>query len=239
MYKFEFSDLVIEVTQKCNMHCAHCLRGHGHNKDIDMKYVDKLLRNTSCISSLTFTGGEPSLNLDAIRKTRLLCEKYNISVGSFYLVTNGKDITMDFINEMLLWYAFCDYPDEPIGGVALSKDNFHEPIPEKNEKLLRALSFFTEDKITDFEEISLVNLGNAKSLPAHYKKHTPWFPDVDVEIAHYKDTSVISVNSTVTLNCDGIMLRGCDYEFDHIDDITIGCVSNIKTLKSNFSKIAS
>ena len=64
--KLYISDLVLEVTRRCNMSCAHCCRGDAQNCDITHKVIDDAFANLSGIGSLVFTGGEPSLNVDAM-----------------------------------------------------------------------------------------------------------------------------------------------------------------------------
>ena len=62
---YSANSVFIEVTRRCNMCCAHCLRGDAENIDIQEKYIDAFLdsfEKGACISSLTFTGGEISLN---------------------------------------------------------------------------------------------------------------------------------------------------------------------------------
>lgn len=69
MYISSACDVVIEVTRRCNMCCAHCLRGDAEAVDIQERYIDAFLdsfANAGYISSLTFTGGEISLNIPAI-----------------------------------------------------------------------------------------------------------------------------------------------------------------------------
>ena len=63
MAKLSIDNLIIEITRRCNMACAHCLRGDAQNIDIDPSYMLKLLRdnNIDYISMVTFTGGEPTL----------------------------------------------------------------------------------------------------------------------------------------------------------------------------------
>ena len=54
--KYYIENLCVEVTRKCNMKCAHCLRGDAQNMDINTCYIDTLLENVSGIGSITFTG---------------------------------------------------------------------------------------------------------------------------------------------------------------------------------------
>ena len=65
MYITNASTVVIKVTRRCNMCCAHCLRGNGQNLDIKPEYIDKFFdkfRPGASISSITYTGGEITVN---------------------------------------------------------------------------------------------------------------------------------------------------------------------------------
>lgn len=84
---YSANNVFIEVTRRCNMCCAHCLRGDAESIDIQEKYIDAFLDNFekgAYISSLTFTGGEISLNIPAIRYTLKAVKERGIAVGSFY-----------------------------------------------------------------------------------------------------------------------------------------------------------
>ena len=61
--KLQLNEFAIEITRKCNMKCAHCLRGEAQKRNIHKKYITKVLEDISSIGSLTITGGEPTLNM--------------------------------------------------------------------------------------------------------------------------------------------------------------------------------
>lgn len=222
MPKIEFNTLVLEVTRRCNMNCEHCMRGKQQNKDVSHETIKALLQNTESISDITFTGGEASLNTDAIKYTLELCKKYNIPVHAFYIATNGKEVSNDFLCTCLEWYAYvieCGCEDE-MGGLALSKDMFHEDIPIENENKLRGFSFFREDKFTDFNNISLLNLGKARNLSGFLKREKRYYkPD----ISKYNDY-LYNIYDIITITVDGDILSDCDYEYESTDDIKIGSV---------------
>ena len=72
------SNLVIEVTRKCNMFCDHCLRGDLQNIDLKKEYVDSLLNQVDQINNVTFSGGEPSLNIPIIEYFLEQCKEKNL-----------------------------------------------------------------------------------------------------------------------------------------------------------------
>ena len=55
MNKVFFYSLAVEVTRRCNMHCAHCLRGEAENKDISYEVMDALLRHVDGIAQVRLT----------------------------------------------------------------------------------------------------------------------------------------------------------------------------------------
>lgn len=106
MHISSVSNVVIEITRRCNMCCAHCIRGDAENVDIQERYIDAFLDSFdkgACISSIVFSGGEISLNIPAIRYILKAVKERNISVGSFYMVTNGKavDKMADLLSRVL------------------------------------------------------------------------------------------------------------------------------------------
>lgn len=224
--------LAIEVTRRCNMACPHCLRGEAQGINIDTKYIDKLFENISFVDSIVFTGGEPTLNLDAMRYTLEVCKARNVRVGSFYVVTNGKGSTktmLEFATLCLEWYAYCledvAYAEDCYSGVALSKDIFHEKIPVANEAILRGLSIFREDKFNDFRNGSLINEGRARELD--WQKRSSFNDELRIE--DWDD--YVSVDGMVYLAANGDIKTNCDVAFNN-SDFTIGNLND-----SNFLDI--
>ena len=207
-------NLVIEVTRRCNMCCEHCLRGESQNLDINLTYIDQILTKVGHISNITFSGGEPSLNVKAIEHTLEVCEKNNIDVGSFYIVTNGKENLLPLTIASLKWFAYAYEKD--ICGLALSKDMFHESISNQKEEFLRGLSFFREDKFTDFNKIPLITEGRAAELSG-FKTRPLYHDGIDIEV--YDDE--LSVNSLIYLSANGDIKINCDAAYEN-DDFTIG-----------------
>lgn len=44
------NNVFIEVTRRCNMCCAHCLRGDAESIDIQEKYIDMALAENSALN---------------------------------------------------------------------------------------------------------------------------------------------------------------------------------------------
>ena len=139
--KIAISNLILEITRRCNLHCEHCLRGNAQNYSIDMKYVENIFKRIDRIDCLTFTGGEPQLAVGKIEETLKLAKKYNVEVGSFYIATNGTKNSRKFIMAVIDWYMYCT--DNEMTAVHVSKDYFHtvEDNVDFRKLHLHALSF--------------------------------------------------------------------------------------------------
>ena len=221
MNKLTFDNLVIEVTRKCNMHCAHCMRGEAENSDLNLDRFASFLKDVASINSITFTGGEPTLNVDAINSILHMCKTLKIPVYEFYIVTNGMEITSKFLNVMIDWYVYCiECGGEPeMCGVALSQNVFHAHIDPENVAKLRALSFYRPDdkKTRSWKNGGLINLGRARGLVSNPLRDPMRYPpDVDMYDNHINITE-----APITFTVNGEILFDCDYEYKSTDDIKI------------------
>ena len=226
--KLQFDNLVLEVTRRCNMKCAHCIRGDAQSVDMKPLVIDQILSQTSYINSLTFSGGEPTLNLEAIRHTLNRCKEWNIPVMNFYLVTNGKKVTTEFLMLCIEWYAYCVRcgGDPDMCGIALSRDEFHDKVSPTNVELLYGLSFFRDqDKRTDWSKVPLISEGNAEYLDSSKYKFRQNFNETPC-FEWFSDDELMVKDINIYVNAWGDVIKGCDFSYDTQDagDYTIGNV---------------
>lgn len=219
--KASFDNLVIEVTRRCNMGCAHCMRGNAQDKDITEAVVDCALAGIEHIGCLTLTGGEPSLNVPAIRYITKRIKELKIDLGSVYMVTNGKEVSDEFMLACLELYMLTY--DNEFNGLALSIDQFHETVPKENiNKLSKLAAFNMEDKNVDFKKVPVIDLGRAEFLNG-YRKRDRLSNDLYIECDERYAGSV-RIESTIAITVDGDILSDCDYAYDDTEDIRIGNV---------------
>lgn len=57
MKKIWVEQLCLEVTRRCNMGCAHCLRGDAQDVDISHAIIDEIFNQVDGIGQVTFTVG--------------------------------------------------------------------------------------------------------------------------------------------------------------------------------------
>ena len=130
MNKLHAENVSIEITRRCNMTCAHCMRGDAEDTDIDHRHIRNLLQHLRRIRRFNITGGEPSLNPRAIRYILKQLKSFDIRVEDFYIVTNGSlsSISQSFIDACSALYAYQEDKDqnEFHHMLEMSDDRFHD-----------------------------------------------------------------------------------------------------------------
>ena len=225
--KMVFDSLNFEVTRKCNMSCQHCLRGEAQNKDISPLVIDNALENVEGIGTIVFSGGEPSLNVWAIEYILEQVKKRNIPVSSFFVMTNGKEVTNRFLSACLDWYCYCAdcNGDLELCALSLSTDQFHEKISQQNAFKLKCLRFFQPAYgNVDFPKTGVLNLGRAKTLSGINKTDFTYenVEDFGQRISLHRNQAFIENPVTITVNGD--ILNECDYAYEDEEKIKLGSV---------------
>jgi hypothetical protein len=204
--KLHINNLVVEVTRRCNIKCEHCLRGNAQPKSVAFKDIDKLLSQCNYISQVTFTGGEPTINVPAINYFLEQSKKLSIGIGSFYIVTNGVKISEEFVLCCLKLFSYAE--DKEICSVQLSNDMFHISEKQYSTELLQGLSFFSKRNTKDGFNYngfsSLLYEGRAKNLIS--KSRRDW---------RYSSVTCKDEfdNTEIYLNCEGQIIKGCDWSY--------------------------
>lgn len=216
--EFYISTLILEVTRRCNMHCGHCLRGTAQNKNITNNVIDRVLdaAESHGLGTVTFTGGEPALNVPAIRYFADQLEARKINFSGFYVVTNGKVESLPLVHALIDLYALCDEPE--VCGLEVSGDQFHEQV--KPSRVYWALKFFNKDARKERlarENVIREGRGRYVGTGKRYGLAAEWeFDRYSVDYA--------TINSDVYVSCNGNVLSGCDFSFRRIDKEAVGNV---------------
>jgi len=230
--ELNISNVVIEVTRKCNMDCEHCLRGDTQKKVIDNQHIHKLLQLIDDIGTLSITGGEPTLEMQALDQIENCVRYGNADVGSFYLVTNGKSIKVDDVaNWAYRMYDACN--DNEISGVTFSFDDFHTSTfnwkqAEKQRRNYKRLaevmdeeyglsenegcgSFIHKHSDSSLGYNSLIKEGRATDFGCR-DTYTQVFEE------HIWSDTINFTESELYLSANGNIVSGCDWSYDTIDN---------------------
>ena len=208
------SQLILEVTRRCNMACDHCLRGDAQAIDMSTDVIDRVLDSVTGhgISTVTFTGGEPTLNVPAIQYFVDQVKARRIGVGSFYVVTNGKVESLPLLHALIDLYAHCDEPE--MSGLVISTDDYHEGVDDP--RIYKALKFFNAEGHGPSDNRYVIQEGRALENGIGERESKPESWELDV------NDDYVSVNSTLHVSANGNVICGCDYSFETIDRDHVG-----------------
>ena len=205
----DIDNLVIEVTRRCNMLCPHCLRGDQQEKDISFEVLQKIADTFGYISTIAFTGGEPSLNSWAIDKFIDLCRSQEVGIGSFYIATNGKKYSDRFLKSLMNLWIYCD--DNEVSQVTVSRSDFHEDQDEREIEKIKCFRFVDERE--NLTEKYLIAEGRA--LDNFYCRINREPDKFEIE-----DDQIIGGSLYITV--DGDIIPGCDFSYDRMEEEKVG-----------------
>lgn len=207
------------------MSCAHCLHRDAENLDMPKEVIDKVLDSVKSIGEVTFTDGEPSLNLDLIEYFFQKAERLNKLPDCFYIATNGA-VNQDALALLLLkWYPKIEYQEGC--GVALSLDPYHDAAHSNSDNnILKGLAFYCDNKEYDYEdERLLIPEGRAKSLrSAKFAFGYDFHDSVYMQDGEIEDLYVAA---------NGNLVGGFNLSYEHIDwlaEYTVGDLPRLAEL---------
>lgn len=148
--------LYIEVTHACNQHCKHCYLDGGIHQNVaemsteQIKWILKEFKKQNG-RYIIITGGEPIMRSDIFEILDYIEElgiPFNFASNSFAMTKQRL--------EKLASYKYMDMYFTSILGVNADK---HKAITEKDsfKKVLEALEFFEEKKVTTYVQATLAN----------------------------------------------------------------------------------
>lgn len=216
------SSLILETTRRCNMNCAHCLRGDAQSMNMTPEIVSNLLHQVDSIYNVTFSGGEPTLNLPIIEFFFEEAERQGKLPSSFYVATNGSN-QWELAKLLLKWYPKMDNKD--FCGVSLSIDRFHEKVDGPN--YLEGLAFYSDIK-THSEDASdnwVIHAGRAMENGIGQQIRPPM--DFDYEVNNEHDVIFID---TLYVSANGLCTSDCDLSYDTVDEEGIAMNHLVQTL---------
>lgn len=225
---YQFNDLCLEVTRRCNMSCEHCLRGCAQNVDMSKETVDILLSNTDSIGNITFTGGEPVLNAELIIYTIDQIMFRQISVGSFFMVTNAGVFNKDLFFKLIEFYHYCD--EKEYSNVAISFDNYHDGADHQIIDWWKSLTFYSDVK--DQSENYSFNNNLISEGAAHENGIGSRELTIDDEF-EIEDSSFLSMTY---INVNGDIVNNCDMSYETQEEHILGSVFNLHKLVETYSQ---
>lgn len=79
----------IELSRRCNLDCAHCMRGNSENLSISVDLLNKFFDEVKSTNVLVISGGEPFMCYEEIKSLIDVIKNKKVLVSSVVIVTNG------------------------------------------------------------------------------------------------------------------------------------------------------
>lgn len=128
MRKIAFNEIYLEITRRCQLKCAHCMRGDAQNVDMSYSIMDRLLEQVKSIDTLLITGGEPTLYIDGMKYLLDGLIRNNIPLGRLGIVTNGCLLTQEMIKTLHDYYDWISQSEnhkDVYIRLGVSEDKYH------------------------------------------------------------------------------------------------------------------
>lgn len=230
MKKLNVNYMYLEITRRCTLECAHCMRGNRQNIDMSEEILDNALKDATHIHELDLGGGEPLLVPQVIESIINKIRTYGIKVDKISFTTNGTVLTTRVV-ELLR-----DLREIAPLNVRLSHDKFHllelyikkltERVDKNNELFTEMLGYNPKDKDFVMNDGIISRIGKAKSLtqenldainkwikPTYYHLLFGSPNTLDVVKMYDWDKDVVQVCGSVVISATGYLTQ-MDREYE-------------------------
>jgi len=219
----QISNLILEVTRKCQLKCAHCLRGDAQRVTMSHEVLWHTLEHIDSICTLTLTGGEPSLAPEVFEDLVQSLFWRKIQVGAFYIVSNGMNHNRyrRFLDSLERLYGWCNEQDACV--LTVSRDQYH-PFNDNHWKYLSKFElrdeygnhyegyppyFYPDERKHRIERV----LGEGRALKTQtgfeaQEQQMPWKLNSGEDYV---------IDPLVYISANGNVVSGCNMSFDRID----------------------
>lgn len=246
-------NLALELTRRCNLNCAHCMRGEIQNKVMDDRTIERVFEDIDGVYNLQFAGGETSLALDRLKKVLQEIKKNKTIVRSFVIFTNAVNISNEYIElleEFKNYIKENNINDERFNDsfnyeyrglikrfsneyplqIVVSLDKYHLQSIDNltsREKVKQNIEKLLEHFPVEIDKIcnySLYNEGNARNISSSFKEASPTQKYSGI---YWKGTEgsrdLVMIGPIVTISHDGRIIDA-NKEYDYCDSTAIGCI---------------
>lgn len=241
--KVSIDNLFIEITQKCNMQCYHCMRGAARRNNTSRIMINRIFNLfNGYISSLTVGGGEPSMNIEALED---ICDNMirSDNVHSVYIVTNGRVYREKFLDKVYnLFNAVCY--DEGTSRLAFSFDRYHDACLDSNEikkrnlNYCRTIEYFEDRGVYDVvnkhtdrtrnHDLNIIAMGRAATFGTKILKP---------ELIEYEiQGGELSIEEPkLYINHKGYIFSSCDLSYEEMTKRSKFYVGDIHHMKDHYN----
>jgi organic radical activating enzyme len=252
MNKLELYHVAFETTRRCNLRCAHCMRGEAQNINMTKDMIDAFFDTHSkgyilkAIHHICFSGGEPTLNYGLIIYTINKIIEENMPVYGISMTTNGQLFIPELVetfnkfnqyrnlkvlNEIRKdWADNPDWLEEMIESntdnharITFSTDRFHAPVPEYIRKMYN--TYAKGLNITDYavKDENIMQIGLSTFGKAFENGKC---------LYHEECVDHKTIFENVYMTAKGDIIFGGDGSYEYMDDNVIGRVEEVSIFDS-------
>ncbi len=219
------SELEIILTKKCNLSCAHCMRGNTTNKEISLETLDAIFERIQYIDNLSLGGGEPSLAPYTIRALTKALKNHNVIVPHVNFTTNGISVSDEFIDALLELKIYIEessrngaYFESPPITACFSFDDFHleqilkiygkEGLNILYQNVAKYQNALSEKAIVCRLscDIDIFDSGRAKNLNPREHQKVPMILPKDTFFPYIESNKSIFIGGIIAISTDGEVL---------------------------------
>lgn len=232
MKKLNVNYMYLEITRRCTLECAHCMRGNRQNVDMSEEIIDNALRDVTHIHELDLGGGEPLIVTQIIESIITKIKTYGIKVDKISFTTNGTILTPRVVDTIKKLQDIASL------NVRLSHDKFHllelyikrltEKVEQNNEQLTELLGYNPKDKAFVMDDGIISRIGRAKKLtqddldainkwlnPTYYHLSFGSPNTLDVVKMYDWEKDIVHVCGSVVISATGYLTQmDKEYEFE-------------------------
>ena len=222
--KFHFAYIAFELTRKCNLKCAHCLRGEWQNLTMTKEVIDKMLEVSSGINFIFFTGGEPFLAPDLIEHIVDRVIALDFDAKYIGVITNGTILNSLGIRSVQAMNRFAEWSYKKNGieqaaSITISNDIYHGTTPQE------AVDFYSAYVDEKYTKVKIQERNDTIGNAGRAKKNHVATNDMPVVYAYPRRIRITEDNvvpCTFDLSPKGDLIVGEFKTWEEIDANPIG-----------------
>lgn len=234
MHRIGIDNCGCMVTNKCNLNCAHCMRGCKNNNSMQQGVIEAFFKQVVYIGNLCLCGGEVTLATETIKRLFDYIEKKNILLGQVTTVINGTNYSEEFLQlldeiNQYIKTSF-DHSEESCATFTISDDEYHKSeietlnlwkqYLENIQRYQQSIHFAGMQGLDP--TLKLFREGNAESLDRSLTvplKKINWYSTyIGQNNSFDEQNGILYVGPLVTFNTAGIITE-CDSSLEHMGNI--------------------
>lgn len=150
MQKYQLNKLYLILGTQCNLNCKHCMGGDPkENISMNMKCIQRLIDDVSCINELTLGGYEPTLYIPLMYEIIDTFINNGVTINILHICTNAKVFSEELIEFIKYAKQFLTKPEKT--ALFISDDIFHLNSGFTREQLTENIERYRKTNIAKIE----------------------------------------------------------------------------------------